>query len=408
MMIISKSKIANMLLLFALVFTSGHAFQTIFEGLSYIPFLGAVAFIGIGMLKCRRVSVRNIRMLISFVIPPIFTMILDGSNIYYYLIVVCGIIFAYGVSLTIPFNKIINVYLKLMTFTSIVALIGYSLYNTTDLLGFLPKMQNTNGKEYAIGFIFNVLTRDMDRNCGMFWEPGLFATALTIAMIFEILFKRKKISKFRMILFILCFITANSSAGFILCFLCLSLLFLRNLRLEKSSAVKNIICIVVLICFIAVLLNLDTIIMNSPLRDNQYFVKLTSDNVKASTRYLAIWHNLVIFSKNPVFGAGVSYVNQNMQYVADTSTITHMMSIFGLLGIWYTLSWCVGILKIKNVNFLAKIVLIVITMMILNKEPHLRLIFSWCLLFYLNTDRFTNNTESQYTGREMKNEAIDF
>ena len=72
--------------------------------------------------------------------------------------------------------------------------------------------------------------------------------------------------------------------------------------------------------------------MNTPLRNNSYFAKLLSDNVKESTRYLAIWHNLTIFFDHILFGAGVNYVNQNMLYVADTSTVTYMMSVFGLLG----------------------------------------------------------------------------
>ena len=219
----------------------------------------------------------------------------------------------------------------------------------------------------------------------------MFATALTIAMVFEILF-REKIRKLRIALFFLCFLTANSSAGFVLCILCLSLLLLKNIDLKKGNLIKNVIYFVMLFAFIFILLNMDTVIMNTPLRNNSYFAKLLSDNVKESTRYLAIWHNLTIFFDHILFGAGVNYVNQNMLYVADTSTVTYMMSVFGLLGVWYALSWCVGIMRIKNINILTKLVLIVIVMIILNKEPHLRLIFTWCLLFYLNI-KVCNNSE---------------
>lgn len=382
-MVTIKSRMFNVLLLLALIFTSGHAFQTIYERLSYIVYFGAIIFGGICLINIRKANAKNVFLLTSFIIPPLFTMILDGSNVYYYLIIISGIIFAYGVATTISFCKMVDIYLKLMTVVSVMALIGYMLYNYTNFLDFLPRIYNSNGKEYAVGFVFNVLTRDSDRNCGMFWEPGLFATALSIAMIFEILFK-KRISKLRIVLFALCFVTANSSAGFILCFLCLSLLFLKNIDLKKSSLIKDVVYIVILLIFIFALFNMDMIILNTSLRDNPYFIKLLSDNVKESTRYLAIWHNLTIFFDHPLFGAGVNYVNQNMLYVADTSTVTYMMSVFGLLGLWYVLSWCIGIIKIKKINILTKLVLIVIIMIILNKEPHLRLVFSWCLLFYLN------------------------
>ena len=392
-MVTITSKIFNIFLFLALIFTSGHAFQTIYERLSYIVYFGAIIFVGICFINIRKkINAKNLFLLMSFVIPPLFTMILDGSNVYYYLIIVSGILFAYGITTTIPFYRVVDIYLKLMTVVSAIALIGYILYNYTDFLDFLPRLYNSNGKEYAIGFVFNVLTRDSDRNCGMFWEPGLFATALSIAMVFEILFKQK-ISKLRIILFVLCFVTANSSAGFVLCFLCLSLPLLKNIDLKKNSLIKNIFYIIILFAFVFALFNADTIIMNTPLKDNEYFAKLLSDNVKESTRYLAIWHNLTIFSKHPLFGAGVNYVNQNMLYVADTSTVTYMMSVFGLLGIWYAFNWCVGIMKIKKINILTKLVLILVIMIILNKEPHLRLTFSWCLLFYLNIETYNNNSK---------------
>lgn len=390
-MIMIKSRIFNIFLLLALIFTSGHAFQTIYEQLSYIVYFGAIIYVGIYFINIRKSYAKNLFLLMSFVIPPFFTMILDGSNVYYYLIIISGIMFAYGIATTIPFCKVVDIYLKLMTIVSAIAIIGYILYNYTDFLDILPRIYNSNGKEYAIGFVFNVLTRDSDRNCGMFWEPGLFATALTIAMVFEILF-REKTRKLRIALFFLCFLTANSSAGFVLCILCLSLLLLKNIDLKKGNLIKNVIYFVMLFAFIFILLNMDTVIMNTPLRNNSYFAKLLSDNVKESTRYLAIWHNLTIFFDHILFGAGVNYVNQNMLYVADTSTVTYMMSVFGLLGVWYALSWCVGIMRIKNINILTKLVLIVIVMIILNKEPHLRLIFTWCLLFYLNI-KVCNNSE---------------
>lgn len=391
-MIISKKKILYVSILFGLIFTSGHAFQTIFEGLSYIPLFGACYFVYVSFFKLKKVNKARFLLLTSFIIPLLFTMILDGgNNLFYYLFVVCGIIFAYGISLNVPFSKVVDLYLKIMTFVSIIALFGYVIYNNTNLLDFLPKIQNLNDKEYAIGLIFNALTHDPYRNCGMFWEPGLFATALTIAMIFEILFYEKKVNKFRILIFVLCFITANSSAGFILCFLCFSLFFVRNIVMRKKDILKIIISIIILLVFFLILYNLDNIILNSPLKENPYFDKLISNNIEESTRFLAVGHNLDIFIKYPIFGAGITFVNQNMQYVADTSTITHMMSIFGLVGIWYAIIWCIGILKIKNINIMSKIVLIIITMLILNKEPHLRLTFSWCLLFYLYIDTSNKN-----------------
>lgn len=381
---ILKNKYIHILLAIIIILTSGHALYTIYPSISYLPSIAAIVLLFCSIASRKNIALYPTLMLISFVIPMFFTAILGGSGtIIFYLVLILNIIFAYEITNIISFQKFVEAYLRLMTGVSVIALIGYLLYNYTDLLSFLPRMFNSNDREYAIGVIFNVLIKNPDRNCGLFWEPGLFATALTFAMVFEILFKQKPISKMRLVLFVVCYITANSSAGFILLFLCIWLLFVRNVSLDREKIVKSVFSIVISIAFIFIMLNLDDIISSTALVNNDYVSKLLSDNIKDSTRYLALGHNLMIFAEHPIFGAGITYVNQNMMHVADTTTVTHMMSVFGLVGIWYAISWFFGVYRIKNINFVAKTVLIVIIMLVLNKEPHLQFTFTWCLLFYL-------------------------
>ena len=73
-------------------------------------------------------------------------------------------------------DNIINIYLKAMVVISIASLIGYILLNCTPLLNNLPTAKNINGVEYGIGILFNYIKVYPERNCGVFWEPGIFAS----------------------------------------------------------------------------------------------------------------------------------------------------------------------------------------------------------------------------------------
>ncbi len=394
-----KNKLLQVLFIFIIVLNSGHALQTVYTNMPYLAVLGAILFIGLAILARVRSLNLGAMVALSIIIPILFTMITDFESRNYYLVVICIIIFSYGVTQMFPFEKTVDFYLKLMTVITIIALIGHFLFNNTGLLDFLPRVMNVNKKEYALGVIFNVLTHAPERNCAMFWEPGLFATALTVAMVFEILFKQKPISKLRILLFIAGFITSTSSAGYILCFFCLVLLFTRKITLQTRDILKSVTCVIALVAGALVILNLDSLIQGTALANNEYIAKLLSDNVQSSTRFTAIGHNMNIFSENPIFGAGVTYVNQYIKNYADTSTITHAMSIFGLAGIWYGICWLIGIFRLKNVNFFTKIILFILLMVVLNKEPHLRMVFTWCLLFYtFSNNRTQNEVEPELAG----------
>ena len=311
------------------------------------------------------------------------TAIVDmGSGINYYIQLITTILAAYCIVCLYPFKKITEYYLKLMTVVSIIALIGYILVNNTSVLEILPKMKNINDVKYGVGIIFNYIVDIPDRNCGMFWEPGLFATHLTCAIVFEMMTK-KKASALRLILFSVCIFTANSSAGFVLWFLCMVLFFVRKKNVVLGH-LKTIFSFVLLIAAIGLILNFDTILAKTALGENEYFIKLSSDSISDSSRNNAISHNLKMFMTDPVFGAGYATVMKNIAHVADTSTSTFLMSIFGVLGMSYTVFIVYGVLKIKNANFLSKILLLVIMIVIVNKEPHHQIFFTWILIFYLS------------------------
>ena len=384
------------------IFQIGHAFQTIYPALMYIPYIPAVIALVIILIdrECHSLSNPQNLALWLFMFMVLATAIVNvesGTN-YSYIQITTLILAAYCIVKLYSFKQMAECYLVVMTVVSVVALIGYVFHNNTSYLDFLPKVESINDMEYGVGVIYNYLTMVPDRNCGMFWEPGLFATHLTIAMMLELITKQRA-SALRIILFSICIFTANSSAGFVLWFLCLILLFIRK-RNTIIGPIKNIFSVILLIIAIGVVINFDTILSETSLGENEYFQKLYSESILDSTRSNAIGHNLELFATAPIFGVGYVTAMSNIAYVADTSTTTFLMSVFGILGSAYTVFIIYGVFKIKKLNLLSKILVLAIILIIINKEPHHQILFTWVLIFYLanglsadvNSDKVNDNT----------------
>ena len=285
-------------------------------------------------------------------------------------------------------NNIIRVFLKVMVIVSVVSLIGYILLNCTSLLNNLPTVKNVNGVEYGIGILFNYIKVYPERNCGIFWEPGIFASYLTLAIVFESITKPKSISWFRILLFVVTIITTTSSAGYALLILTIGVVMLRDSRL---SGYKKIFAMCIIIVIGVIVLNLDSIILNTTLSNNEYLIKLTSTRLSESSRVTAIFHNLSIFRKNPLFGAGINSVLSQMISWADISTTTYMLSIFGIMGLFYTIFIVWGIFSQKHINDFVKLLLFFILVLIVNKETHINILFTWIIILGM-----ASNTNAVY------------
>lgn len=285
-------------------------------------------------------------------------------------------------------NNIIRVFLKVMVIVSVVSLIGYILLNCTSLLNNLPTVKNVNGVEYGIGILFNYIKVYPERNCGIFWEPGIFASYLTLAIVFESITKPKSISWFRILLFVVTIITTTSSAGYALLILTIGVVMLRDSRL---SGYKKIFAMCIILVIGAIVLNLDSIILNTALSNNEYLIKLTSTRLSESSRITAIFHNLSIFRKNPLLGAGINSVLSQMSSWADISTTTYMLSIFEIMGLFYTIFIVWGIFSQKHINDFVKLLMFFILVSIVNKEPHINILFTWIIILGM-----ASNTNAVY------------
>ena len=364
---------------------SGSPYTTINTDLSMLTVLIAFAILPI-MLFFRRE--KNGKLLLALLLISIMILISMISHSEFYsraywrllavVIIVSYLIEKYG------FRNIVKVYLDIMFFVSIISLIGYLLLNFTSLLNNLPSVTNINGVEYGVGIIFNYIKALPERNCGIFWEPGIFASYLALAIAFESIINSNSISWFRILVFVVSIITTTSSAGYVLLIFSLGIVLLRG---SKLSGYKKLLAIIVVIAIAIVAFNIDNIILNTSLAQNKYLIKLTSDRMNQSSRITSIYHNLSIFRKRVLFGAGINSVLNQMSSWADISTSTYMLSIFGVMGSLYTLFIIYGIFSQKNINIFVKLFFFFILISIVNKEPHINIMFTWIIILGMLSDK---------------------
>ena len=282
------------------------------------------------------------------------------------------------------FEKFIVYYQKIILIIAIFSLIGYCMVNFFNLGLFLPIITNVNSIDYYCGYLFYIIYHAPERNIGIFWEPGIFASFLIIALVFEVSIK-KKINKVNFFIFSFTILTTFSTSGiFLLPFILILLINKRN-----QTQISLVFNIFLLLFFILVQFRLEEILQILNNINPDLFGKVLYKSKSVMTRLNGPLVDLAIFNQSPIFGVGYSdYYNtwRNLTYRSDvlsqTSTITYFLAVFGFMGIFYVIGWIKGILNIQNATLLGKLTILSIFIIILTKEPHQNNVLMYLLLFY--------------------------
>lgn len=312
------------------------------------------------------------------------------SETIYSLISVSVLFFtAFAISEQVEWDKFQKIYGDIMLAISVISLVFYLAVNVAGmqipfshecLIGTEPY---TGNYLYAYRSIYSI------RNQGLFWEPGLFAAYLILALVLHILYG-SKVSIARVIVFALTILTTQSSAGIILLIIVALLLILRNSR-EIGKVKQGVI-----VCF-GIGLSLFVLSQNEYISTNwlvgiqDAIGKITGQSVNVVSRQNSPLINLKIFSNYPVFGAG--YQNATNIYVSlrdtfgtvdsQTSTTTYHLAAIGVAGIVFSMVALFGILHLRKFNLASRILLLALFFSLINVEPYSGLLIYYILLFYL-------------------------
>lgn len=351
----------------------------------------AILFIPIAeyiMANGLKIKVTTLLLVLMF-LPPFFR---DVYNYKYGISVIAFIVTALMVTKVVPFERFAYLYTHVIFAIAIISLIGYWVVNFTSIqLPFITMDSAMEGVSYKIGFVYNYLPYQKDRNCGVFWEPGLFSTHLVIAYLLTMKNKPNGALLYKVI-FILTVLTTKSSAGYCLILLCLILEMTIHFcsGISKKQTIFSF-CIVFVLLLAAIFVSTNEEMMSSILLGSgsgggitKILGKLQIGKVFSSQRGSAISFWLTQFIENPVLGRG--FVRINEEYIWDTCTNFMFLGGCGILGFTYTYCWIKAITRIKSANASSKLLIIGIVFIILNKEPHAKILLTWMILFYLMSD----------------------
>lgn len=331
------------------------------------------------------------RISVTFFVPVILifgiicTMIVTDDTVKFdsYIVLICIIISGYILSMSNIQQKIFSAYSNVIYVIAIIGIVGYLLVNSGIGLPFEQIQISDSGLyKYHTIYIFNYIEGLAERNCGAFWEPGIFASHLILAIQYEIFSRRKNV--LRLLIEIIAVITCNSSAGFFLLIIVFAELLASSDKNAKYKSLKAVIGVIVILVLFIVALNIDSLVYYFNLQNNPYIEKLLSDNIKNSTRFLSLEYNWEMFLQQPIFGNGLTNAVKSIPFAnltPDTTTFLFMLNAFGLIGSLFTILTIKGTMGLKFLTWYEKILLLSTVIIILNKETHYAMLLSWFMIF---------------------------
>ena len=236
-----------------------------------------------------------------------------------------------------------------------------------------------------------------NRNFGCFWEPGIFATHIIIALLFLIYCDKVKRKTLYFIIFSITLFSTSSSAGYVIYIFAIVYMMISKIKINiPEDWPKLVLITVVLFLLVMLCLNINSIIVALGLQDNLVYAKLL--DMETSQRYESIIYNLKIFLEHPFVGVGFEGINLDKYYllarqeaiVLDTATSFRLLATMGFAGAFFTYIFIWGIIRKRNIVVVSKIILIIIVLMVLNKEGQDTFLLPWTIAFYLNEKKIDN------------------
>jgi len=284
-------------------------------------------------------------------------------------------------------QSLIKIFVNVMVIIVAITLVAYVVNNwIVSLNGILPQKTNANGITYSVGYVYNYLTAEPIRNCGPFWEPGIFASWIVLAILFlgnKELFPNRRIP---LVILVLGVLSTYSAAGYLVLFVVLLLRLVYNTNQMQSQRMKIFAHMLILI-MLGVFVYFVYPIISVLFEENKYLTQLVGESFWNSSRIFSIKQNFDLFVREPIWGYGQAYVVANTINVGNTASSIYLLACFRILGVSYTVGIVFGIMRQKGLTIMEKILVLVIILVLVNKEPHYEFAWMWALIFMMLRNR---------------------
>jgi hypothetical protein len=322
---------------------------------------------------------------ISIVLTSFFNLDFSGGYLYQLWLFILGFLIVFSFSN----QNIVDVYLYLVYWLSVVSLLIFIIASfSLSLFEFFPIYYNSQGVGFynlGIGVVF--ADGFFIRNTSIFREPGVFMIFLSIAMIFELFFKRNIRKRFFFIFLITILSTLSTAAYFILALILTAYLFDIK-KIKAKINIKKYILFIGLFTFLVLFYTVDVY--------NLVFEKISTDNISEGSslaRTVSVVANLYIFLDNFVFGVGLKshpalFGNYTLDLVGsymdtgnNTNTITSILSVYGFLFGSIFIYMLFNFAKKTSNIFIVRLLMFLIFLMLFSNEDMRYSLMSVVLLF---------------------------
>jgi hypothetical protein len=303
---------------------------------------------------------------------------------------------SYGYLFTLLISKKVffQYFSKTILTVSIISLIFFVTLNYIEMPTMFPIFRNENYVHYNNwGVYFNYLGFT-NRNMGIFWEPGMFAVVLSIAIISEIYFT--KTSYRRIIVFFITLISTQSTAAIVIFPFLVFLLILKNTE-QSLKILVSLVFLFLLVMFL--IFYRDTIIALANI-DNNLFGELIFDNFIMSSRVKEFIYSVEVFIKQPW---GYGYLNISNAYLSitqnehiyQTSSLSNYVVSYGVFGFIYLFVFFKNLWRsIVSSNY-EKIIVVFIFFILFAQQPLVFNLLMHILMFYFISNQHNNMGNSK-------------
>ncbi len=275
-------------------------------------------------------------------------------------------------------------FIKVMKVLAVISIIGVLLKPVVVAVGFIPNLWTSETSYYKSLLLTNVSTHyALNRNYGIFSEPGVYQLYLNWALFYE--FRHKdKFRFFDVLLFSLTILTTYSTAGIPI--MALEYVFFvlsgkngERIRNDIKKTGKRFLKYKLLI--IAVGITALALFLGTSLRElvmfkiREFFAtptEVNSGNVSTYTRVHSITASVYMIRSNPLFGVGIAEaknVLDQFSITSNTNTILGTGAMYGLVALLIYLLMIVRCVLGGARDFLTRLLFFVVIIMMYSTEP---------------------------------------
>lgn len=389
---------------FSVLFNSGHVLSTLDSNLHLYLVLFTSFTLFIFVFNSRIIRSKlffSSSFLLIVMVSYVMSFIVNFSpeNAFSFMTPVSMMLFSFSIVSFVRIKNMAKYLVYSMVIVTIVSVLGRIIVFEFGILDLFPILTSKNGIEYhnlSLFYIIKGSQDEMSRNLGFFWEPGIYATFLLVAILVNNFIHHSKFTKFVFFsILVIGVVSTKSTAGYML----LVLVFLIMLSFSKKGYFLLSISLITFL-FLMTFLWWEEVAEFLLLLDYNTFSKVIELSVSSSTRLNAPLLNMQIFLEKPFFGYGFHGANlrfqQEMQLFsvfAQTSTSTYYLAATGFLGLLYSYAWVYSIFKLKKINLYSRLLILLFVLLVINKEPHAYNLLTYIILFYLLEDSYTKRNK---------------